>query len=445
MGVAVALALGAGGTAWLVLRGGDVDCALPTQARDDDVPAFVGRSSLVPSGSVGDERAPVVEAADDLPAPFGDVVAGRFYGSEERVPQLVGDGGSVVLAVPPRSPGGPTTLQEVVPPEGEPTWTRTYAGGGASGGPVGDLFVTAVSGSRPTLLSIDAGSGELVGCRPVPVAKGTGDVTVLTDQAASDVVLAATRPGSPSTLSVVDPADGTVRLESTLEGPGEVGSVSAIPGQAVVSRVTRDPVRLAEMAEAGGIERPMVTAYSLDDGSPTWTYPRGKRAPLTAAAVLDSDPATGETYVLAVSGPGRAGTASSLVALDADGRVRWSQFLGAGYWDASIADDLLLVQGPASGGGALLRALHREDGARAWTLFSRDYPAGKQALQRFGPATSIDGSLVMTAPGGLAVVDPASGDTTRVRTPLRVDQVLPVGGHVLLKAGAALLVLEGAG
>ncbi len=230
------------------------------------------------------------------------------------------------------------------------------------------------------------GPASWSGAVPVPVAKGAGDVTVLTDQAASDVVLAATRPGSPSTLSVVDPADGTVRLESTLEGPGEVGSVSAIPGQAVVSRVTRDPVRLAEMAEAGGIERPMVTAYSLDDGSPTWTYPRGKRAPLTAAAVLDSDPATGETYVLAVSGPGRAGTASTLVALDADGRVRVEPFLGAGYWDASIADDLLLVQGPASGGGALLRALHREDGSRAWTLVSRDYPAARQALQRFGPA-----------------------------------------------------------
>ena len=149
VGVVVVLALVAGGAAWFVLRGGDVDCALSTQSRDDDVPAFVGRSGLVPTGSVGDERTPVVEAADALPAPFGKVVSGRFDGSEERVPQLVGDGDDVVLAVPPRTPGGPTTLQEVEPPEGETAWTRTYVGGQASGGPVGDLFVTAVGGSRP--------------------------------------------------------------------------------------------------------------------------------------------------------------------------------------------------------------------------------------------------------------------------------------------------------
>ena len=236
-----------------------------------------------------------------------------------------------------------------------------------------------------------------------------------------------------------------VRLRSTLEGSGEVGSVSALPGQVVVSRVTRDPVRLAEMAEAGGIERPMVTAHSLDDGTETWTWPRGRAVALTATAVLDTDPATGEVYVLEVEGPGRAGRSSTLVALDADGRVRWRQRLGAGYWDASIVADLLLAQGPASGGGALLRAMHRQDGSRAWSLVSRDYPAPRPALQRFGPATSIGGRLVMTAPGGLAVVDPATGEDTRVRTTLRVDQVLPVGDHLLLKAGDALLVLDGTG
>jgi hypothetical protein len=135
VGLAAVLALVAGGAAWFVLRGGDVDCTVRTEARDDDVPAFVGRSALVPNGSVGDERAPVVAAADDLPPPFGPVVSGRFYGSEERVPQLVADGDAVVLAVPPRSAGGPTTLQEVEPPEGENRWTRTYSGGPASGGP----------------------------------------------------------------------------------------------------------------------------------------------------------------------------------------------------------------------------------------------------------------------------------------------------------------------
>jgi hypothetical protein len=48
----------------------------------------------------------------------------------------------------------------------------------------------------------------------------------------------------------------------------------------------------------------------------------------------------------------------------------------------------------------------------------------------------------MTTPGGLVLVDPTSGEATAVRTSLRVDQVLPVGDHVLLRSGEALLVLD---
>ena len=158
--------------------------------------------------------------------------------------------------------------------------------------------------------------------------------------------------------------------------------------------------------------------------------------------MLDSDPATGEIYVLTVNGPGPRVTSSRLVALDGEGRVVWDVLLGLGYWDASISDDLLLFQGPAVGQGVLLRALHRDDGSRAWTLHSRDFPAGKHALQRFGPAVTVGDRLVMTVPGGLAVVDPATGSVRHVRTSLKVDQVLPVGDHVLVRAGAALLVLD---
>ena len=447
---AVAVLVLAGGVGWIVLRGGERDCGIRTDAVDSTQPVFVGRAALVPAGSVGAEREPLVRAVDALPAPFGEVVSGRFYGDQDRVPQLVGDGDAVVLAEPPARPGGPTTLREVEPPEGEVRWARTLVGGAASGGPVGDRFVTAVGGADPTLLTVDASSGELLGCHDVPVARGTGPATVRTDQAGSDVVLVASRDGAASTLSVVDPEDGTVRLRTTLPAPDEVGSVSVVGGQAVVSRVGHDPVRLAELATRGGIPRPMVTAYSLDDGKPTWTYPRrsdpdtappGTAPPATAAAVMDTDPRTGATYVLAVDGAGGS-PVSRLVALDVEGRTTWTSTLGRGFWDASTSGDLLLVQGPDPAGGAVLRALHRDDGSSAWTLHTRDYPGPRPALQRFGPATEVGGRLIMTTPAGLVLVDPATGRASAVRTSLRVDQVLPVGDQVLLRSGEALLVLD---
>ena len=435
---ALTLLVLAGGAGWFVLRGGEPDCAIRTDAVDSTQAVFVGRAALVPAGSVGAERQPVVRAADALPAPFGQVVSGRFYGHQDRVPQLVADGDAVVLAEPPATPGGPTTLREAEPPEGEVRWARTLGGGAASGGPVGDRFVTAVGGADPTLLTVDASSGDLLGCHDVPVAGGSGAAIVRTDQAGSDVVLLASRPGGAPTLSVVDPENGTVRLRATLPPPDEVGSVAAVGGHAVVSRVGHDPVRLAELARRGGIPRPMVTAYSLEDGTKTWTYPRDP-APRTATAVMDSDPRTGETYVLAVTG--RGGPSSTLVALDADGRATWTKPLGRGFWDATTSGDLLLVQGPDPAGGAVLRALRRDDGSPAWTLHTSDFPGPRQALQRFGPAAEVGGRLVMTTPGGLVLVDPATGRVAAVRTSLRVDQVLPVGDHVLLRSGEALLVL----
>jgi len=437
--VALALVLGAVG-GWLLLRDTTQDCPIPTEAVDDEQAAFVPRDALVPAGSVGAERAPVIEAAERLPDPFGPVVSGRFYGSEEKVPQLVALDPGVVLAEPPSQPGGPATLQDVSLPGGDPSWTRAFSGGAASGGPVGPLFVTAVGGSSPTLLTVDAESGDLVACVAVAAADGAGDVLLLTDQAGPDVVLAATRAGSPATLSRVDPEEGSTGWEQTLQEPGEVGALAAGPDQAVVSRVGRDPVRLAEMATSGTVDGPTVAAYSLDDGSPTWTYPTPVD-PATAATALGTDSETGETYLLEVRARGR-GTTSRVVALDADGATRWSRDLGRGFWDGSLWDDLLVMQGPDPRGGALLRALTRDDGSPVWYLSSRDFPAPRRALQRFGPPATVGDEVVVTAPGGLALVDPSTGDATPVRTALRVDQVLPVGDHLVLRAGAALLVLE---
>jgi len=441
-GLVVACTLVVGGVVGYVLvREGAEDCGIPTEHVDTAPAAFVERDALVPAGTVGEERRPVVDAADRLPSPFGPVVAGRFYGTEERVPQLVAVDGDVVLAEPPRRTGSPASLQRVTLPDGAVTWDRTFTGGPSSGGPVGDLFVTAVGGSDPTILTVEAPSGELVGCVPAPAAAEDTDTTLLTDQAAADVVIAATQVGSATTLSRVDPAQGEVRWDVSLPGPGEIGGVTSGPDLAVVSRVGHDPVKLAELAAAGGIERPMVSAYSLDDGSPGWSYPADGEVAATAAAVLETDSASGATYVLAV----RPNGTSRAVALDPGGGTRWERDLGAGYWDGDLWGDLLVMQGPDPEGGAVLKAFSATDGSPVWSLRSRDLPAPRRAAQRFGPSATLGDQVVMTAPGGLVLVDPATGEATPVRTSLGVDQVLPVGHHLVLRAGTALLVLTVAG
>jgi hypothetical protein len=106
-----------------------------------------------------------------------------------------------------------------------------------------------------------------------------------------------------------------------------------------------------------------------------------------------------------------------------------------------------VVQGPDARGGALLRAFAAPDGAGSrterWTLSSRTLPGkGDRPRTGFGAGVAIGDGYVLPAPNGLVLVDPGSGTVERLDSTERIDQVLPVGEVVVVRAGAALLVVE---
>jgi len=429
----------------VALRG--AGCPVELSRVQPSTPELVAASDLAPEGSVGEERQPVIDAVQQLGGPFGDLVAGRFYSAGETVPVLVPFGDDVVMA---RSGADGGDFRAVDLPDGAVRWARAYDGGAARGGLVGNDFVVLVGGQAPTVVALGAEQGDQRSCVAVPVAGESGNVdTLLTDQAGSDVVVVAGPPAAPVTISRISPADGTVRWQHRLDGLAEAGSVTVVGDSAVVSRLGQDPVRLADMAAAGGIGAPMVTAYSLGDGSETWSYPAAEDAASTAALVVGSEPGTG-TVVVMTSEPGGSrsskATVARLVALDSDGAEVWSTSLGRGYWSASLWGTTVVAQGAARSGGAELRAFDVADGRLRWTLDSATLPSvGSEPRTNFGPATAVGEDYVVPAPNGLVVVDPGSGEVQRLDSPVAIQQVMTAGSHLLVATQDALFVLEADG
>ena len=160
-GVVVTLALVRGAVGgWLLLRDTSEPARSPTEAVDDEPAAFVPRDALVPDGCVGAERAPVVAAAERLPAPFGPVVSGRFYGSEEKVPAAgrARQRGARGAALPARRAGDAAGACRC---RGIRRRPEAFSGGAASAVLSDTSFVTAVGGASPTLLTVESASGDL--------------------------------------------------------------------------------------------------------------------------------------------------------------------------------------------------------------------------------------------------------------------------------------------
>lgn len=421
------------------------DCPVELVELALDAGELVPVAELVPEGSVGEERRPVVEAVAGLGGPLGEVVAGRFYPEGTAPPVLVPYGDGVVLAE-----AGPEVgdFRAVDLPEGSVRWGRGYDGGVARGGLVGDAFVVLVGGVDPVVVALDAGDGDARSCVRVPVAGESGQVaTLLTDQAVTDVVVVAGPPAAAVTLSRIAPRDGRVVWDRELTGLAEAGSLTVVGATAVVSRLGVDPVRLADMAAAGGIGSAMVRAYSLDDGTDAWSYPAEQEASSTAASVVGSEPGS-ETVVVLTAREGRSGsskaTVARLAALDAGGAEEWSTRIGTGYWSASLWGDLVVAQGAGREGGAQLRAYSVADGELRWVLDSASLPSlGEQPRTNFGSGTAVGDRYLVPAPNGLLLVDPSTGETVRLDSEVAIDQVFAAGDHLLVRTGQALLVLEG--
>jgi hypothetical protein len=441
LGVLV-LAFGVGLTLVLLTRG--PGCSVELTEVESGVPELVPAAELAPEGSVGDERAPVLEAVGGLGGPFGEVVAGRFYAEGTVPPVLVPFGDDVVLADATTEAG---EFLAVDVPEGEVRWGRGYAGGAARGGLVGDDFVVLVGGTTPAVVTLDSEDGSREACVAAPVAGESGDVTtLLTDQAATDVIVLAGPPAASVTLSRVAALDGQVRWERELIGLAEAGSVTVVDETAVVARVAADPVRLADMAAAGGIGAPMVTAYALADGADVWSYPAPDRSATTAASVVGSEPGSGVVVVVtAERGGSRSSkaTVARLAALDAAGEELWTSRVGTGYWSAALWGDLVVAQGASPSGGPQLRAYSLADGTLRWTIDSSEAPAvGTQPRRNFGGAVAVGEDYVVPAPNGLLLVDPATGAVERLDSQVAVEQVFPAGDHLVVRTAQALLVVE---
>src|SRR5690242_4911216 len=98
-GLVVVACLVTAGVVAMVRRGPGCPVSMP---ESDAVPQLVAAADLAPSGSVGEQRRPVLDALAGLRAPFDGLVAGRFYDSPSQVPTLVPSGSGVVLVVAQR-------------------------------------------------------------------------------------------------------------------------------------------------------------------------------------------------------------------------------------------------------------------------------------------------------------------------------------------------------
>jgi outer membrane protein assembly factor BamB len=403
---------------------------------------LVPRDELTPSGSVAATRLPTVTAFEELDPPFGPVVAGRFLKQGQSAPALLPLGDRLGLV-------SGSVLRVLDLPSGEVAWSLRLSAPLASGGLVGDHVSLLTGGPSPTVVTVAADDGEPESCAEVPLTgtpTGQPPDSLVTDQAGPDVVVAAARTASPVTLSrlVVLPAEereeagAWTAWEQELTGVTEVDDVRVVGDDVVVSQVA-DPVRLSEIALAGGITRPLVTAYDAADGEPTWNHPVG--AGDRAATVVAEEAGSGTVFVLEVSptGDGRE-TRSRLVALDSEGGVRWTRPLGTGLTSGSGWGDLVVVQGPGPDGGARVRAFTPE-GARAWSLATPDLPFGEQR-DNFGSATTVGEELVVPSPNGLVAIAPDTGDPRPLNVREQVDDLAVVGQHLVVRSGPAVLVME---
>ena len=437
LGLALVCVLGAG--VWWITGPDDGDDGCPLRVEPQQVRAqLVDRSALLPAGSVGAGRREVVEGLSGL-GPLGEVVAGRFYERQVEAPALVPFAGRLALVGAPE--GGPATVTVVDPADeaaDSTAWTtavsRTDSGSWTTftGGAVGDDWVSVFSGSTPTLLSLDQ-EGARRACLALPFDGGGADVVAVTDQAQEDVVVLASAVGSGWWLGVLDPVAGEVSESRREEGPQTWQDVAVTGDLAVGSRWLPATVGTSGVPRPGDAEAPWIAAWGLD-GQDRWTYPAEGARPFPA--VLLDQGEDGTSYVVSFDRGG-----PWLDAVRADGERAWRSPLQPGEWSGSLWDDVVVMRGPTPSGGPMLRAFDVRDGRERWTVSPRQAPpVGDGPRADFGSPLTEEDAWWLPSPNGLLRIDRTTGQVRRVDSEARVDEVVRVGEHVVVRSGPAVLV-----
>ena len=446
VGIVAAAVLVAGLVWWQAAGDGTSarSCPVETALLEDPEVGLLPVAELLPEGTVGDERRPVVRSVDEVAGALGlgEVLAGRFHSSPLVAPALVpldaAVPGHVLLAAPDADGGQVLTAVRV--PGGEPSWSRSFAATMRGGGLVGEHLVVLSGGERPGVLTLDPASGDVRACLALPVDAGEG-TRLLADQAGAEIVLAAASETGVRVLKV-DPGSAVVPWTQDSDVLVEAGSVTVVPDEdgaaVVVGRTVADPVRLAELATVGD-SAPSVEALALSDGDPLWTSADG------ASAVVGAGP--GALVLLTASADQGApgdGPSFSLSALDSAGTELWRTEVGGEPVGAELWGETVVVRRATPAGRLELRAFALGTGRGAWRFTTPADEDGDELDGGLGAGTALGERYLVPVPAGLLEVDPGTGEHRLVRSGgqrLAVDQVVPVGDLVLIRSGAALLVV----
>jgi len=349
-----------------------------------------------------DERLDVLTAAvAKLGPPFGEVLAGVGYDYDQWLHAYGVPGGVLTWT----KNNAPVTFLDSVTLA--PRWSLRPASNRTAWDASEDRFLLLdLDATKPTAVSsydLDAGTQEW--CTQLGAAHAEGDPVSTTFVDGGDV-LTALFADDGMTLTRLSGKDGRQVWERRMTGVNRADYLGALSdGTAIAGGV--EEYRLAEQADpdAGG---DAVTAFSVEDGDPVWSWDPGTGSAAHVVGVADG-------RVIAVV---RSAAGVELVALDdEDGTVLWQVRTRAGAFEASLRGAVVVTKSPAG-----LVAYDARSGAERWrfpTPTDRTYfPYGFT----LGQMPSLDEThLLLPTTTSLEILDLTTG--AAVEQPLPTDGV----------------------
>jgi outer membrane protein assembly factor BamB len=385
-----------------------------------------------------------------LPAPFGDVVAGREWKSFTSRPSVGEiDDDTIYLAAGGGLVGteyaGSVVAADVS--TGKTRWGVGVKGYGAGGGPVGDSFVTlgVPEDKAPQLAAYDAGSGERQSCTKLGDDTESGDDPALASDTVGDddVVVAREDEHDDAGLVVtrLDPRTGDEAWSVAADIGFSHPVVDDTGGGVVISGVPADRPPMPSSFGNGQVVG--LTALDAEDGSAAWTWPAdAPEGGTTSVKVVGTDPDAGRVYAIEAVRGADAKTTSRLVALDDQGAEVWAEPLAADYCEAGLWDELVVT----SCGEPAMAAYDAATGSPRWTSPTEIRIVG--GVIRLGPGRSVDlgdGSRLQLANDGLLRVDTATGEITPAVTEEELGTYVSgidlVGDHLVLSTETGVYAL----